>query len=239
MEKTIEHPQLGTITLRKRRGLKRISIRVDIRERVILSMPYSVATSAGLNFISAKLEWIQKSLITIRTKKNEHPTVTIGDGYKTRTHTLILVPETRKNIRAVITAEAILFHYPEGASLETEAMQHSLKSAIVKTLTLEAKALIPSMVSATALQHGLRYNMISVKNIHSRWGSCSSKNNLNFSIYLVLLPESLIQYVILHELCHTLQKNHGGEFWKLLDAHCGGNAKLLAKEMKKYTTRIF
>ncbi len=239
VEKLIEHPELGTITVRKRRGLRRISIKVDHKERVILSMPYSVATATGLAFIASKLEWIQKSLTIIRTKRSEYTVSKLGEGFQTRSHRLVLIPESRHNIRTVITSDSILFHYPQAASIEAEEMQNKLKVAVIKTLTVEAKALIPDMVALLARQHGLRYNEISLKNIHSRWGSCSSRNNLNFSIYLVLLPDHLIHYVILHELCHTRQKNHGQAFWNMLDEHCGGKAKQLAKEMKNYTTRIF
>jgi Predicted metal-dependent hydrolase len=53
------------------------------------------------------------------------------------------------------------------------------------------------------------------------------------------LPDHLIDYVILHELCHTIEKNHGAGFWKLLDKVSGGRAKAFAKEMKNYSTRYF
>jgi len=58
-------------------------------------------------------------------------------------------------------------------------------------------------------------------------------NNINLSIFLMNLPAHLIDYVIIHELVHTVHKNHGPSFWKLLDQHTGG-AKLLAAEMKKH-----
>jgi Predicted metal-dependent hydrolase len=239
VEKTVEHPIIGAITLRKKRGLRRISIRIDQHERVILSMPYSVSTSTGLDFVAAKLDWIQKSLLHIRAKKREHPIFPIHAGKQTRSHALVLFPESRKSFRTTITDDSILFHFPSELQVESEEVQHRLKVAITKTLMVEAKELLPCMVSMMAQQHGFQFKQISIKNIHSRWGSCSSKNNLNFSIYLVLLPDHLIQYVVLHELCHTIEKNHGPGFWKLLDLHCGGKSKSLAKEMKSYTTRIF
>lgn len=103
----------------------------------------------------------------------------------------------------------------------------------------QAKQLLPQRVAALAAQHGFSYSKISIKNIHSRWGSCSAQNNLNFSIYLMNLPDELVDYVILHELCHTVHKNHGVKFWTLLDAVTGGKARQQAALMRKYSAQMF
>ena len=83
-----------------------------------------------------------------------------------------------------------------------------------------------------------QYNKLSLKNIKSRWGSCSRKNNINLSIHLMRLPDHLIDYVILHELIHTVHHNHSAGFWNLLDDASGG-AKRLDKELRKYRLSIF
>ena len=86
-----------------------------------------------------------------------------------------------------------------------------------------------------AEKYGLSFADLRVKNLKTRWGSCSSVNNINLNIHLMRLPEHLIDYVILHELAHTIHKNHGKGFWQTLDKF-SGNARLLAKEMRQYRT---
>ena len=81
--------------------------------------------------------------------------------------------------------------------------------------------------------HGFNYNRIFIRNQKTRWGSCSTSNNINLNMKLVLLPEELIDYVILHELLHTRIKNHSREFWTELDGLVG-KAKHFAKQLKEY-----
>jgi predicted metal-dependent hydrolase len=108
----------------------------------------------------------------------------------------------------------------------------------VVRLRRQALQFLPARVAALAAQHGFSYSKISIKNIRSRWGSCSAQNNLNFSIYLMSLPDELVDYVILHELCHTLHKNHGVKFWALLDVVTGGKARQQAALMRKFSAQL-
>ena len=79
------------------------------------------------------------------------------------------------------------------------------------------------------------YNRLFLKNNVSNWGSCSTKRNINLNVNLVNLPEHLIRYVILHELCHLVYMNHGPQFHALLDSVCGGREKELAKQLRGYS----
>jgi predicted metal-dependent hydrolase len=63
-------------------------------------------------------------------------------------------------------------------------------------------------------QHPLR--KVFIKNLKSRWGSCSSRGNLNFNYKLVFLPPAVADYIIVHELCHLRHFNHSAEFWALV-----------------------
>ena len=89
-----------------------------------------------------------------------------------------------------------------------------------------------------ANEHGFEYNKASVKNQRTRWGSCSYKNNISLNIKLVLLPQELIDYVILHELVHTRIHNHGRNFWAELDIYTG-NSKVMAKRLRMNKLRLF
>jgi predicted metal-dependent hydrolase len=74
---------------------------------------------------------------------------------------------------------------------------------------------------------------VRIGNQKSRWGSCSTKRNLNFNYKIVLLPKELSDYVIVHELCHLRQMNHSEKFWSLVEEQIP-NWKTLRKELKKY-----
>lgn len=97
----------------------------------------------------------------------------------------------------------------------------------------EAKVMLVNRLNRLAEEYGFHYNTITIRNQKTRWGSCSSRNNISLNIKLAVLPAKLIDYVILHELMHTRIKNHSKTFWQTLDVLVG-NAKILAKELKDY-----
>ena len=92
-------------------------------------------------------------------------------------------------------------------------------------------ALVPKLLSAAA-RYGFPF-----KGRVSNWGSCSSKGNINLNMRLVLLPERLHDYVILHELCHLRHQNHGPQFHALLDSLLGGREKELQRELHEWSIR--
>ncbi len=109
-----------------------------------------------------------------------------------------------------------------------------LSSALQKILRKEAKEVLPRKLEELAGKFGFEYNRLAIKNNLTNWGSCSAKRNINLNLHLVRLPEELIDYVILHELCHLEHMNHGDEFHALLDNLCGGREKELSRELRKY-----
>lgn len=84
-------------------------------------------------------------------------------------------------------------------------------------LTSEALAVIPEKVRYFALILGVSYGRITIRNQKTRWGSCSAKGNLNFNYLLLLMPEEILDYVVVHELCHRLELNHSPAFWRLVE----------------------
>ncbi len=83
----------------------------------------------------------------------------------------------------------------------------------IKSFVKKAKAEIPERVEFYAEKIGVTYNRITIRCQHTRWGSCSSKGNLNFNCLLILLPDEIIDSVIVHELCHRKQMNHSAKFY--------------------------
>ncbi len=95
----------------------------------------------------------------------------------------------------------------------------------------KARALIEKRVRELNVSYGFAYNKISIRNQRTRWGSCSSKKNLNFNYRLLFLPTELRDYVIVHELCHLREMNHSKRFWALVGETIP-NYKELRKRLK-------
>ncbi|MBA3732767.1 M48 family metallopeptidase [Patescibacteria group bacterium] len=96
----------------------------------------------------------------------------------------------------------------------------------------KARLLVKSRLDFWNLHYKFSYGRISIRNQRSRWGSCSSKGNLNFNFRIVTLAPHLTDYIIVHELCHIKQFNHSENFWNLVKETIP-NCIELQKELKK------
>jgi predicted metal-dependent hydrolase len=119
-----------------------------------------------------------------------------------------------------------------------EQESHSSTDKDNNTFRQEAKAKLHWRLKQLANIHGFFYNRVFFRNQKTRWGSCSSKNNINLNIQLARLPDDLIDYVILHELLHTFRKDHSKAFWKDIDKLVG-NGKKMSKRLKSYGMGLY
>lgn len=99
-----------------------------------------------------------------------------------------------------------------------------------------ARALVHERAAHFAAAYGVRYARIAIRNQKSRWGSCSEKGNLNFHYKVALLPEHLVDYVVVHEVCHLREFNHSRAFWDLVaqsvPAHVAARRELKRAEAR-------
>ena len=96
----------------------------------------------------------------------------------------------------------------------------------------KARQLLESRLEEIAAVHGYTYNRVTIRNQKTRWGSCSGKNNISLNMKLVVLPDELRDFIILHELVHTKIKNHGNGFWEEL-TKVEPKARELTKQIKQ------
>lgn len=83
----------------------------------------------------------------------------------------------------------------------------------LQVLARQARQTIPGRVAHFAPLVGVTYGRITIRSQHTLWGSCSSKGNLNFNCLLMLTPPEVLDYVVVHELCHRKEMNHSAHFW--------------------------
>ena len=98
---------------------------------------------------------------------------------------------------------------------------------------VKAKIALTARLNYLAQRHGFKFNKVFIRNQKTRWGTCSSKNNIGLNMNLHSLSRELQDYVILHELVHTRHKNHSRKFWNELD-QLVGDSKGLKKQLRKY-----
>ena len=102
----------------------------------------------------------------------------------------------------------------------------------INELADQALVYFPPRVKEYADKMGVTYGRITIRNQKTRWGSCSSVGNLNFNCLLMLLPEEVRDYVIIHELCHRKEMNHSPKFWAEVGKYCP-DYKTMEKRLKE------
>lgn len=116
---------------------------------------------------------------------------------------------------------------PAGFSAPNVIPQKALRDVLVEVLREEAKILLPQKLSYFSDQYGFHFHKVTIKHNSSNWGSCSRAGNINLNLNLIRLPEPLCDYVLLHELCHLKEPNHGPRFHALLERLCLCNIRHL------------
>lgn len=107
----------------------------------------------------------------------------------------------------------------------------------IEELRRAARVDLPPRVERIARMFGFSYGRITIRASRTKWGSCSFRNDLSLSLYLMALPERLRDYVIVHELCHTIHHDHSPRFHALVDRCLGGQERVLDRELKSYVIR--
>ncbi len=239
MDRKFHIEGVGYINMVKKRRLRRLKISIRPFEGVQVSIPDGVSYHTAEKFVLQKKDWIGKGVKKIQQIERDHTLFTFDGDFATRFHRLKILQHEEKTIRIVIKNSMIHFFFPENASIEDSRVQNAIRHAVEEAWRIEARNYLPRRTRELAVKHGFSFRRVTVKNAKTRWGSCSQQNNINLNLQLMRLPEELCDYIILHELAHTVQKNHGKKFWQLLDRITDGKAKVLDRKMKDYHLRVW
>ncbi|MDR0995216.1 MAG: M48 family metallopeptidase [Tannerella sp.] len=225
----------GIIRVRVGNALaKRISLR--IREgQILATLPVGVDPKRLLTFIDEQRSALKEALL----KARKAPAYDEQSELQTNTFRLHIFRAERDNFYMQLKDGVLHIACPMATDFAETSVQAIIKSFIGRALRHEAKRVLPARLERLAGEYGFSYNGLRIADTKTRWGSCSAGKHINLSLSLMLLPDRLMDYVLLHELCHTREMNHGPRFWALMDSVTGGQARALRKEMRNYTTRLF
>jgi len=229
---------IGNIIIRKSKRARYLNISIKPFKGVIVSLPIGVSYNSAARLVNEKREWILKNLEKVKLIENNRMIFDESTSFQTKDHKLVIKKSDKENTSVRVVNSTIHVSYAKNADVRSDEIQSVIHAGIVRAIRKEAHEYLPERVEQLARINGFKYEQLRLKNIKSRWGSCSKRNNINLSIHLMKLPNLLIDYVILHELVHTIHKNHGPKFWKLLQ-HVTGNAKGLDKELRNHRIKEY
>lgn len=230
---------VGPVLFQASKKAKRLSIKLRPFEPIKVIVPFTMHPREALSFVESNKTWIQENMAKVREKENDLTVFDESTPFKTRSFALKISKSPIPNVRIQLREGILSIEYPQSHNVKSPIIQENIRYGIEEALRVSAKNYLPMRLHQLAQQCGFSYNRVFIKNLKTRWGSCSGVNNINLNLHLMRLPDRLIDSVLLHELCHTVEKNHGSGFWKLMDKVTNGQAKMLDKEMKNYRTIIY
>lgn len=218
--KQVYIPQVGPVSLYKRKGAKTMRLSISHEGEVRLTMPRWTPYNTGILFIHGHIKWITDHKI-------KESSIFSNDMRVGKAHILRFIDDpTSVKITSRISKNEVKLLIPSGLSHFSPETQKAAKSASLRALKKESEQLLPQRLDVLARQYGFSYSDVKIKQLKSRWGSCNNLKQITLSLYLIQLPWELIDYVILHELTHTKVLAHGPDFWKELEKYLPESRKL-------------
>lgn len=222
---------VGNVTIKQNPRAKNITLRIIPGPELIVSAPRMLSEKRARTIIAEKQHWIQKKLQSTLFQKNPYQ---YGDVISSLHFDIVLhnagLPVPKPEERVI--------HWLVDENMDREETQENIRLQLREFLRKEAKAYLPQRVAWLAGKFNFSYARVSVKDSKTRWGSCSVKKNINLSLYLMRLPSHLIDYIILHELCHTVHMNHGDSFHQLMARVTDYKEQVYRKELRGYRTGL-
>ena len=232
MQRIITVEGVGEVVVSKRRNCVQMRLTVHPEKGLHLSIPFRVSYADAERFVFEHRDWIAKTL-QAQEQKESH--------FTCRSTKLQFSPtDAQKRIlSARITDHVVTIYYnPQLVDFSLDTVQNFIKKVILASMQKEAEKVLFPRVDEISSRTGLSFRKVSIGNALTRWGTCSSQDDIILSCRLLLLPDYLVDFVILHELCHIAHKNHGPKFHELLNRLSGGKEDLYDKELKGYNGRI-
>jgi predicted metal-dependent hydrolase len=238
MQKQITVPDIGTVLITKKNNATRIKLRVHPEKGVLITIPYYARYNDGKDFLYKNIDWLKEKLKNQQVLKTES-IFTPESVFFSRKYSLKFVVHNKDKLVGKIEQNNInLYYNPELVNFEDPEIQKFVKKVILRGLQLEGQVFLKDRIEILSQKTKIKFRSVEIGNAGTRWGCCMGNNDIILSCRLLLLPDELIDYIIIHELCHVIHKDHSSKFHELLDSLVDGRSKQFNRELKKYTTQV-
>lgn len=204
--------EFGTIVVRRSAQATQVRIRVAPDGTLRASMPVYAPIFLLKRLIKSSRPQLRKMIEQARPTEKYENGQQIG-----KSHSLI-VKFGAPLFFVTRNKQHIIVNLPDDRTLDDLEVVDAIREATIQALRIEAKSYLPKRIAYIANKYGYAYERIRFSHASSRWGSCSTTGTISLNIALMKLPFNLIDYVLIHELSHTVEMNHSTEFWDIVAA---------------------
>jgi predicted metal-dependent hydrolase len=206
-------------SIRESQRARRVNLKLSHQGELEIVVPVGFDRTQVPQIVQKHQAWITKTRHKFQTQIQKHPKrhteslpTTIEFLATTETWTVEYQPRSVVSIRVE--------ERPGTVVLSGDIQNESLcRQALRSWLTRRAEIFLEPWIRAISKDCNLPFNQMRVRGQKTRWGSCSSDRNINLNHKLMFLPPQLVRYVLVHELCHTIEMNHSNKFWALVKQH--------------------
>ena len=208
---TITDTEFGKITIRRSAKATHVRIRVAPDGTLRASLPLYAPILLVKRLLKTSRDELRELLADQHGDSQYHDGMQIG-----KSHTLIVRSTESGTVSVKRHGQQIIVTLPTTMTLHDKVVSRAIRDVVIAALRIEAKSYLPMRLKYLAHQYNYQYQKVRFSHASGRWGSCSSTGTISLNIALMKLPFELIDYVLLHELSHTVEMNHSPKFWELV-----------------------
>lgn len=203
--------------IRHSKRAKRPRIQIAVDDGIVVVLPAGYPVKRAGDLLNEHSDWVIRSLRKLDNKPRAFPARSFTPGasfpYLGELYSLAVRPSPDRLAHASLRDGELQIALPRDIISD----ENHIRALLRKWYRDRARAEIEPRVHSYATNMGLTYNRIFIKDQRTVWGSCSRKANLNFNFRLVMAPETVLEYIIVHELSHLKEPNHSRRFWETVE----------------------
>ena len=199
---------------RSRKRRKTISLQISDKSELVIAAPHFTPISEINRFVQEKQNWIHQAIQDHKEAliKNKAKEYILGERFYYLGESFPLETFFGQNEK-----EGLVF-WDNRFYLNAPDVEAKKREYFIKWYKRKAREYFAERVNFYSRELNLRAKSVRVTSAEKRWGSCSGKDNLSFSFRLIMAPPAVIDYVIVHELMHIIEKSHSAKFWQLVES---------------------